>query len=504
MTSLLETLLDDVLLEVISYLDVSSILRLRRTSRRLQQITLLRVAWIGAYNSSLLPLPDQPSDPEEIAGFDYEKRLIQATRLHYNWASSSPLPSRVQVLHDVPASATWLFKSRFLLMMAGNQIVCWDLGLQHRKSKPRLVWGETLRGRSPTIEVAPARVGESEGLLIAYASDFPKGSSQLFSSFEEDGSCSPPKVLPFIDTAHEVKTIGMNDSELALACSDGTLVLYNVSSRRRRCVSMTEETVPIWIQTIKSFEDFVLVARYRNRSVVLDAYHVPPSIEDESDTTKQPGSVHLLHAQTTSISSCEKSTSATDGNPIYTFQVLASFSDCIKCFQLTIVSEGLHNPPEVSLQLVGDDHPTIAGQSREPHPSPEIEDESSGDEYDSDSTANRISHPLQVMDMALGASGSRAVVIPISSRTNDRTLWGYTKLENGSLLRRPWKFLNDEDSTEAESLRGSDTESTEPYRDLLRRHACRVLFDEVSGKVVVAADCQLIVIFDFGVLEDMD
>lgn len=193
----------------------------------------------------------------------------------------------------------------------------------------------------------------------------------------------------------------------------------------------------------------------------------------------------------------------------YTCQVLAAVPTSVDHYRLTIrPASGPDLPPEVDLLLLGDHQPARRKSPR--RMSPEGEGASRGgdgdgdhtagggedddDEYDSDSTLNRIALPSQVLDLQMGTLGKRAMAIHVAAHTNDRTIWAYSlDDEEGPLIARELCFSD----ARLRGAEGADTMIGEELRTVLRTHACRVTFDEISGRVIVGADCEELLVFQY-------
>lgn len=244
--------------------------------------------------------------------------------------------------------------------------------------------------------------------------------------------------------------------------------------------------------------NIILIVRSMNRGVAIDAYDINGVSEWQSSQLDQrpdvvsPTTVHIAQAQTVAVSRERQVRPATNepGTPLsaLVFHVLAALPYSLDHYLLTLrLSSG--SRPEMDLTLMGNDHGCRKQPGARSPPSPV----SSDDGYDSDSTLNRIAQPSQVLDLQVGPSSFRAVAIQIAAHTNDRTIWAYTVGEDGGLSAKRLSLT----LSSKGGLSDWDAAAEVDVRQLVKGHACRAVFDEVTGKVVIALDCQQILVLDY-------
>ncbi|KAG8864558.1 hypothetical protein FRB96_005061 [Tulasnella sp. 330] len=410
---------------------------------------------------SRLPLPSLtiPHNDEDDT-FDYQGHLIKATQLHLNLISPSPTPTSRAVYHT-PVSSVWLFRSRYLVTLAFTNIVCWDL---ENGSSGEVVWGASLQDRPLVYHASEMNVKGSQGIVLAYTTSQTLGCSLLYVPLNDNGS-SPPRNLPAVETTHGVKAIGLEKSGVvALACLNGLLVLEDVTTHARRSIVLNDASVWLWVDSITLLPDLVtaVVTRHKNRGITIELYEVPLTMQADSilaHASLPHSRVDIKQAQTTTMSSpsytppqhLDYDSDSSQSACIYSFHVLAALPSSIDHYRLTITRPSPNVPAELDLLLLGDDQGSrqknvgrVQGNTVESD-TPTTAGQEENDEYDSDSTLNRIAQPSQVLDLQIGALGKRAMAIHIAPHTNDRTIWTYSlNDEEGPLVARKLGFSDDQ------------------------------------------------------------
>lgn len=203
-------------------------------------------------------------------------------------------------------------------------------------------------------------------------------------------------------------------------------------------------------------------------------------------------SVSIAQAQLVAISPprpLQSVSTSGDDNSLH-FNILAALPYSVDHYSLSMHRSTGDMPLSPVLELMGDDQtsrrPSFGRVIAEP------------DGYDSDSRPSRIAQPNQVLDLQLGRSSRRAVTIQISAHTNDRTIWGYSIPKGvGALTARRLAF------SAPGRIMGSPSRSSDinpldvEIITMLRSHACRIVFDEATGRTVVVADCEKFIDFQY-------
>ncbi|KAH9947000.1 hypothetical protein B0H21DRAFT_741288, partial [Amylocystis lapponica] len=145
----IHSLPDDVLLLIISFVDVRDILALRKTSKRLYSMTKLRWVWSDAMKRHVidkgLPVPAADADIKAFSAEHLEARAVHAARFHENWCSPAPrprrtlefnadrtLPEELPEQHRGTIDKVLFLAGRngeFLVTVTGRVITCWEVPL---------------------------------------------------------------------------------------------------------------------------------------------------------------------------------------------------------------------------------------------------------------------------------------------------------------------------------------------------------------------------------------
>ncbi|KAG8897945.1 hypothetical protein FRB99_007779 [Tulasnella sp. 403] len=417
--SLLQSLPEDILFLILELCEPLCLLKLSATNKYFHQFCELPGVWKRAYALSSFPLPPPPLGSAE-SNFDYKRELVSAARLNANWTSPRLTP-RSRRMYDATAAEVWLIRSRLLVTLAFHVITVRDLAQQDHDS-----YSIFLHGRPILCQVSEMTMHGTRGIVIAYTLGASEACSLYFIAIVDD-THSPALELSEIPCSATICSIGLGETDIALATAGGTLVIYNLETGARRSI-IAEST--IGGQTIA-------ISKLPRRKPT------PATAANEDDQAIE-----------------------------YEFRVLAAFPTSLDSFALFIRLPTPDSVPQVELKLLGGD----VGARQPQVEAPSTPEESNEDEYDSDSTLNRIAHPTQVLDLQIGPTGKRAVAIQISSRTNDRLVWAYTLSDQvGDLEARVLGF------TTASERSDGEAEEPDGLREKLRTHACRSVFDETTG-----------------------
>ncbi|KIP11576.1 hypothetical protein PHLGIDRAFT_63566 [Phlebiopsis gigantea 11061_1 CR5-6] len=141
----IHALADDVVLMIISFIEVKDILSLRQTSKKFYSLTKLRWVWTNAVKRHVidkgLPVPASSSGLKAFSSGHLEARAVHAAKLHDNWYSKHPKPrravefslDRIEGDERPPAVNQVLFltgrSGEFIVTLAGGVITAWEVPL---------------------------------------------------------------------------------------------------------------------------------------------------------------------------------------------------------------------------------------------------------------------------------------------------------------------------------------------------------------------------------------
>ncbi|KAF8316482.1 uncharacterized protein EI90DRAFT_3158884 [Cantharellus anzutake] len=150
----LQTLHLDVLVEILTYLEVCDILALQRTRKDIRDVTRLHAVWKNVLEKQIIPSGESLSLPSgvllsDLSVGELKQAAIYAARLQRNWASEVPrvftytefpvaVPSAyVQIAFLLPGQG-----GKYLLTISGGNVVSiWHLEPNLRRSRRILIWG---------------------------------------------------------------------------------------------------------------------------------------------------------------------------------------------------------------------------------------------------------------------------------------------------------------------------------------------------------------------------
>lgn len=265
----------------------------------------------------------------------------------------------------------------------------------------------------------------------------------------------------------------------------------------------------VGVESINVLPTVALVTYREDRGMVVEVYNLPPA-EEKASMRSQPSMVQAMQArvnipqaQLLAISSPIQPKGAIASPPdlspgpfIHEFRLLAALPSSLNHYLLTIRQMSLSSQPELDLVLVGTDQGSRRPTDTQITPNSPTTVHEQGEEYDPDATLDRIAQPSQVLDLQIGPLGKRAVAIRVSPRTNEREIWAYSiHGSDGSLMAR--KLALSSNQRQRGKMNSLDRATTDAEIQMLKSHACRVAFDEVRGCVLVAADCDKVVVFQY-------
>ncbi|TFY55727.1 hypothetical protein EVJ58_g8065 [Rhodofomes roseus] len=143
----LQMLSDDILLLIISFVEVRDVLIMRQTSKRLFTLSKLRWVWHNAIKRHILdrglPIPAGGTDLKMLSAEQLEARAVHAAKFHDNWCSANPtarhtlsfsadqyLPEETLESHKSTVSHIAFLpgcSGQFLVTVVGRIITCWEV-----------------------------------------------------------------------------------------------------------------------------------------------------------------------------------------------------------------------------------------------------------------------------------------------------------------------------------------------------------------------------------------
>ncbi|KAF8316474.1 uncharacterized protein EI90DRAFT_3158879, partial [Cantharellus anzutake] len=147
----LQTLILDVLIEILSYIEVRDILSLQCTCKGIGGVTQLHTVWKNVLEKRIIPSGQSVSLPSNVplsdqSALDLKRAAIYAARLEHNWTSVTPRvfartqfyigPSRVNSTFFIPGHS-----GKYLLTVSGgDEVSIWYLEPDLRRSWKILNW----------------------------------------------------------------------------------------------------------------------------------------------------------------------------------------------------------------------------------------------------------------------------------------------------------------------------------------------------------------------------
>ncbi|KAI0663468.1 hypothetical protein C8Q70DRAFT_950020 [Cubamyces menziesii] len=197
---------DDVLLLIISYVEVRDILALRKTSKRLCNMSKLRWVWYDAMKRHVvqkgLPIPAASiADLKALDAEHLEARAVHAARFHDNWNSAHPVSkkaiefSAVTYLDDALPDESYSRSSvthlsflpgrngKYLVSVVGRVLTCWEVPLGETEAYAVAEWvasrkiEQVIVNDDPQAEVVLAYIAahpQAQGVVECRALSFDK------------------------------------------------------------------------------------------------------------------------------------------------------------------------------------------------------------------------------------------------------------------------------------------------------------------------------------------
>ncbi|CDO77102.1 hypothetical protein BN946_scf184501.g7 [Trametes cinnabarina] len=182
---------DDVILLIISYVEVEDILSLRKTSKRLLGLSKLRWVWYDAMKRHVvqkgLPIPAASLDDLKALDAEHlEARAVHAARFHDNWHSPHPVSkktvefSAVMYMDDAlpeegygQSAVTHVSflpgrNGKYLVTAVGRMLTCWEVPLGESEAYPVAEW---IAARK--IEQVVVNDDPKSDVVLAYVSSHP-------------------------------------------------------------------------------------------------------------------------------------------------------------------------------------------------------------------------------------------------------------------------------------------------------------------------------------------
>ena len=120
----------DIICEILAYLSVPNILRVRRVCKRLSGITRERALWCAVYERSNLLRYDGPVCSQTSS--ELEEALVRSTKLYLRWTGcpNAPPPTSSCCLPDIYPKFSFeaaLIAGRYLLTVEHKRLRLYDL-----------------------------------------------------------------------------------------------------------------------------------------------------------------------------------------------------------------------------------------------------------------------------------------------------------------------------------------------------------------------------------------
>ncbi|KAL7281655.1 hypothetical protein ACG7TL_004972 [Trametes sanguinea] len=149
---------DDVILLIISYVEVKDIISLRKTSKRFFDMSKLRWVWYDAMKRHIiqkgLPIPAATvADLKALDAEHLEARTVHATKFHNNWNSPRPVSKKAVEFsavmyteegHGQSAVTHVSFlpgrNGKYLVTVIGRVLTCWEVPLGESEAYPVAEW----------------------------------------------------------------------------------------------------------------------------------------------------------------------------------------------------------------------------------------------------------------------------------------------------------------------------------------------------------------------------
>ncbi|TFK91355.1 hypothetical protein K466DRAFT_515555 [Polyporus arcularius HHB13444] len=210
----ISSLPDDVLLLIISYVDVQDILSLRKTSKRLFTMSKLRWVWYDAIKRHVveegLPVPAAAvADLKALTAEHLETRAVHAASFHENWNSAHPVVKNTlefcavnyldDQLPDENRSAVTHVSflpgrnGQYLITAVGRVLTCWEVPLGESEAYRVAEWvsakkiEQVIVNEDPKAEVVVAYVSAhpvTQGVVECRALSFDKFHGRFYCRME--------------------------------------------------------------------------------------------------------------------------------------------------------------------------------------------------------------------------------------------------------------------------------------------------------------------------------
>ncbi|KAI0692024.1 hypothetical protein C8T65DRAFT_670163 [Cerioporus squamosus] len=205
---------DDVLLLIISYVDVRDILSLRKTSKRLCTMSKLRWVWYDAIKRHVveegLPVPAAAvADLKALTAEHLEARAVHAASFHENWNSAHPVAKKTlefcavnylddQLPDDNRSAVTHVSflpgrNGQYLITAVGRVLTCWEVPLGESEAYRVAEWvsaqkiEQVIVNDDPKAEVVVAYVSAhptTQGVVECRALSFDKFHGRFYCRME--------------------------------------------------------------------------------------------------------------------------------------------------------------------------------------------------------------------------------------------------------------------------------------------------------------------------------
>ncbi|GBE80654.1 hypothetical protein BKA93DRAFT_801705 [Sparassis latifolia] len=262
---------DDLLLLIISYVELKDILALRKTSKRFYSMTKLRWVWYDAMKRHViakgLPVPAADVDLRVFSAEHLEARAVHAAKFHDNWCSPQPKPRHSIEFHaerclpdelpqDLKTTVKHVFflpgrNGEFLVTVVGRVITCWEVPLDGSGAYRVAEWVSSSR-----VEQAVVNEDPKNEAVLTFVSEVSTGPGEV-----ELTTLSLDKFHGHFTVRNRIR--GHRNSVLPLHVMDGDYVIFGDP------LVVWFRTSPLDVQIIPEREVYPLVGDESNKVLVV-------------------------------------------------------------------------------------------------------------------------------------------------------------------------------------------------------------------------------------------
>ncbi|KAF8331370.1 uncharacterized protein EI90DRAFT_3154615 [Cantharellus anzutake] len=188
----------DVLIEILSYIEVRDVLSMQRTCKDIERVTQLHAVWKSVLENQIIPsgrsVPLPSNAPLSAhSARDLKQATIYSMRLGRNWTSAEPRAfARTQFYIGAPATYVQItffipgHGGKYLLAVSGgNRVSIWHLGLDLKRTWKILGWN--IQGA--IVDAVPnSDSGARATIALSYVANQHRYTTLYNLTFSGDGS----------------------------------------------------------------------------------------------------------------------------------------------------------------------------------------------------------------------------------------------------------------------------------------------------------------------------